>query len=119
MKKQFIVTIYCLLAVMAFLASCKKEIGSLNGSTIEDLSANATKFQLNNVVIGTESGMRNSLDFYLDVVGMIGREMYTCSACAMARAGIATASKNAASDVSRAYSSACSVASSGLCASSR
>lgn len=76
MKKQFIVHIYCLLAGMVLLLSCKKEIGSLNGSTIEDLLANASKPQLNNVVTGTESGMRNSIDFYLDDVGMIGREMY-------------------------------------------
>lgn len=62
--------------LMAFLPSCKKEIGSLNGSTVEDLSNNATKPQLNNVVTGTESGMRNAIDFYLDAVGMIGREMY-------------------------------------------
>jgi hypothetical protein len=76
MKKQFIVHIYCLLAGMVLLISCKKEIGSLNGSTIEDLLANASKPQLNNVVTGTESGMRNLMDFYLDDVGMIGREMY-------------------------------------------
>lgn len=76
MKKNFFFTIICLLVMMALLPSCKKEIGSLNGSTVEDLSANATKFQLNNVVTGTESGMRNAIDFYMDAVGMIGREMY-------------------------------------------
>ncbi|MDF2187416.1 RagB/SusD family nutrient uptake outer membrane protein [Paraflavitalea sp. CAU 1676] len=76
MKKNFISYISGLLVVLTIMSSCKKEIGSLNGSTIEELSSNATKFQLNNVVTGTESGMRNSLDFYLDAVGMIGREMY-------------------------------------------
>lgn len=76
MKKIFLLNIYSLLATMVLLSSCKKEIGSLNGSTVEDLTANATKFQLNNVVTGTEAGMRNALDFYLDAVGMIGREMY-------------------------------------------
>lgn len=76
MKNQKVLSVLYILAVMAMLSSCKKEIGSLNGSTIEELSANATKFQLNNVVTGTESGMRNAIDFYLDAVGMIGREMY-------------------------------------------
>ncbi|WP_276485309.1 RagB/SusD family nutrient uptake outer membrane protein [Paraflavitalea pollutisoli] len=76
MKNSKIVSVLYLLALMGLGASCKKEIGSLNGSTIEELSSNATKFQLNNVVTGTESGMRNSIDFYLDAVGMIGREMY-------------------------------------------
>jgi hypothetical protein len=76
MKKNLIYNITRLLVLMVLLSSCKKEIGSLNGSTIEELSANATKFQLNNVVTGTESGMRNAIDFYLDAVGMIGREMY-------------------------------------------
>ena len=76
MKKNFVYHISVLLVALAMLSACKKEIGSLNGSTIEELSSNATKFQLNNVVTGTESGMRNAIDFYLDAVGMIGREMY-------------------------------------------
>lgn len=73
MKKSFI--IYLSAGLLVF-SSCKKEIGSLNGPEIDDLTTNPTKFQLNNVVIGTESGIRNSLDFYLDAVGVIGREMY-------------------------------------------
>lgn len=68
--------ITCLLVLTGLLPSCKKEFTSLNGSTIEDLTGNATKFQLNNVVTGTESGMRNATDFYLDAAGVIGREMY-------------------------------------------
>jgi starch-binding outer membrane protein, SusD/RagB family len=76
MKKKMLYHIVCLLALAAFLPACKKEIGSLNGSTIEELSANATKFQMSNVVTGIEAGMRNNIDFYLDVTGLIGREMY-------------------------------------------
>jgi len=76
MNKNFVFHISGLLMVLAVSVGCKKEIGSLNGTTVEQLSANATKFQLNNVVTGTESGMRNAIDFYLDAVGMIGREMY-------------------------------------------
>jgi hypothetical protein len=76
MKKITILYISSLLMATALFTSCKKEIGSLNGPTIDDLSTNPTKFQLNNVVTGTESGMRNAMDFYLDDVGVIGRESY-------------------------------------------
>lgn len=76
MKKILNIQIISLLVLVVGFYSCKKEIGSLNGQSIEELTKNATKFQLNNVVVGTESGMRNNLDFYLDITGMIGREMY-------------------------------------------
>lgn len=58
---------------------CKKDYGDLNGETIEDLTKNATAAQLNNMVTGTESGMRNALNFYLDDVSIIGRESYRFS----------------------------------------
>jgi len=61
------------------LAGCKKDYGDLNGETIEDLTKNATEAQLNNLVSGTESGMRNALSFYLDDVSIIGRETYRFS----------------------------------------
>jgi starch-binding outer membrane protein, SusD/RagB family len=76
MKKSFIIYLSAGLLASSLLTSCKKEIGSLNGPSIEDLTINPTKFQLNNVVIGTESGMRNALDFYLDATGVLGREIY-------------------------------------------
>lgn len=76
MKKSIIIYTALALAVTGGLTSCNKDIPSLNGTTIEDLSKNPTKFQLNNVVTGAESGLRNSMDFYLDAVGVIGREMY-------------------------------------------
>ena len=67
-------------AVMVLSVSCKKEIGNLNNPTIEDFLENATKPELNNLVTGIESGMRNNLAMYLDVVGLIGREMYRFTA---------------------------------------
>ncbi|MBO9634664.1 MAG: RagB/SusD family nutrient uptake outer membrane protein [Chitinophagaceae bacterium] len=76
MKKSFIIYLSAGILATSVFSSCKKEIGSLNGPAIEDLTTNPTKFQLNNVVIGTESGIRNALDFYLDVTGVIGREIY-------------------------------------------
>jgi starch-binding outer membrane protein, SusD/RagB family len=67
-----------LLIAAAFMPSCKKTIGSLNSPIIEDFT-NASKSQLNNLVSGTESGLRNNYAMYLDVVGLIGREMYRFS----------------------------------------
>jgi len=64
---------------LLLVSGCKKEYGDLNGETIEDLTKNATAAQLNNVVTGTESGMRNALNFYLDDVSIIGRETYRFS----------------------------------------
>lgn len=76
MKKSFIIYFAAGMLIGGLFSSCKKEIGSLNGPEIEDLTTNPTRFQLNNVVIGTESGIRTALDFYLDAVGVVGREMY-------------------------------------------
>lgn len=78
MKKQIIINITCLFAMAILLSSCKKNIGNLNSPVLEDYT-NPSEPQLNNLVSGTESGMRNNLAMYLDVVGMIGREMYRFS----------------------------------------
>lgn len=60
-------------------AGCKKDFGNLNSPTEEELLKNPTKDQLNNLVTGTESAMRNNIGLYLDDVGVIGREMYRFS----------------------------------------
>ncbi|MBS1600237.1 MAG: RagB/SusD family nutrient uptake outer membrane protein [Bacteroidetes bacterium] len=78
MKKVKIYSIF-LVAITVSLWSCKKEYGNLNNPTVEDFLVNATKDQLNNLVSGTESGMRNNVGLYLDDVGVIGREMYRFS----------------------------------------
>jgi hypothetical protein len=66
--------------VMAiFLASCAKDYGNLNNPTAQQFLANASKSELNNLVSGTESGMRNNLSVYLDDIGTIGREGYRFS----------------------------------------
>ena len=57
-------------------SACKKDYGNLNGPTVEAYQNNSTVAELNNLVSGTESGMRNSVAFYLDDVGTIGREIY-------------------------------------------
>ncbi|NII23736.1 RagB/SusD family nutrient uptake outer membrane protein [Pseudoflavitalea sp. X16] len=79
MKKIVILYIVSFFCGVALLTSCKKEIGNLNNPVIEDYLNNATKPQLDNLVIGTESGMRNNMELYLEVVGVIGREMYRFS----------------------------------------
>ncbi|RYY60518.1 MAG: RagB/SusD family nutrient uptake outer membrane protein [Chitinophagaceae bacterium] len=61
------------------LLSCKKDYGNLNSPTVESVLTNATQSQLNNLVSGTESGMRNAISFYLDDIGTIGREGYRFS----------------------------------------
>lgn len=69
-----------LLAAVAWYASCKKDYGNLNSPTIEAFLNNASQSELNNLVSGTESGMRNVVNLYLDDVGTIGREGYRFSA---------------------------------------
>ena len=79
MKKNIKLYSMLLLAGTLFFTACKKDYGDLNNATIEQLSKNATQSELNNLVSGTESGMRNSLNFYLDDVSIIGRETYRFS----------------------------------------
>lgn len=76
MKKISIQNLLLVAIVALYTAGCKKDYGNLNGATVEAFSGNATAAELNNLVSGTESGMRNALAFYLDDVGIIGREGY-------------------------------------------
>lgn len=79
MQRNIKIYIALLSASLLLFNSCKKDYGDLNGETIQDLTKNASQAQLNNLVSGTESGMRNSLNFYLDDVSIIGRETYRFS----------------------------------------
>ncbi|WP_207424154.1 RagB/SusD family nutrient uptake outer membrane protein [Desertivirga brevis] len=67
---------YLLLLALLTIASCEQNYGDLNSPTVDSYIENATLSQLNSLVTGTESGLRNSTDRYLDVVGVIGREIY-------------------------------------------
>ncbi|MES1249795.1 MAG: RagB/SusD family nutrient uptake outer membrane protein [Chitinophaga rupis] len=78
--KRIIFSIGIGLVLAANLTSCKKDYGNLNSPTVESFLANASASQLNNLVSGTESGMRNSLALYLDDVSTLGREGYHFSA---------------------------------------
>jgi len=61
------------------LVSCQKDYGNLNSPTAENFLTNASANDLNNLVTGTESGLRNNIALYLDDVGSIGREIYRFS----------------------------------------
>jgi len=80
MKKIFVINIALLLGAGVFFNSCKKDYGNLNSPTQEEFLNNATQSELNNLVSGTESGMRNNVALYLDDAGTLGREGYRFSA---------------------------------------
>jgi len=77
--KKYIIINMLLIGISCFFYSCKKDYGNLNSPTVEDFLNNATKDELNNLVSGTASGMRNTIALYLDDVGTIGREGYRFS----------------------------------------
>ncbi|MES2850776.1 MAG: RagB/SusD family nutrient uptake outer membrane protein [Bacteroidota bacterium] len=79
MKKCININLLLFMFLAFSFSSCKKDYGNLNNPTVEDFLNNATKSQLNNLVSGTESALRNSLGFYLDDVSIVGREIYRYS----------------------------------------
>ena len=79
MKKYNHIQTLIFAGTVLFFSACEKDYGNLNGPTVEAYQNNATAAELNNLVTGTESGMRNSIAFYLDDIGTIGREIYRFS----------------------------------------
>ena len=68
------------LPAVLFFTSCKVEpIEDPNNPGLGPISANPTLSEIQNLVTGTESGMRDNLGFYMDDVGVIGREFYRFS----------------------------------------
>ncbi|HTI89377.1 MAG TPA: hypothetical protein VL727_02260, partial [Puia sp.] len=68
-----------LLAAMLILTwtSCKVDvINDPNNPGAATISENASLSELQNLVDGIESGMRDNLNNYFDGVGVIGREFY-------------------------------------------
>ena len=76
MQKTITINTLVLFGIILFFTSCKKDYGNLNNATVESFLKNASQSELNNLVSGTESGMRNVLNLYLDDIGTIGREGY-------------------------------------------
>jgi hypothetical protein len=71
-----------LIPVLAFMlfSSCKVEpILDPNNPGIGTISANPTRGEIQNLVTGIESGMRDNMNFYFDDAGVIGREYYRFS----------------------------------------
>ncbi|MGE5107144.1 MAG: RagB/SusD family nutrient uptake outer membrane protein, partial [Sphingobacteriales bacterium] len=79
MKKLIKINILLFMFAAFSFSSCKKDYGNLNNPTVDDFLKNASKDQLNNIVSGTESDMRNNLGLYLDDISVIGREIYRFS----------------------------------------
>jgi starch-binding outer membrane protein, SusD/RagB family len=79
MKKIIINSLLFISAGTLFI-SCQKDYGNLNSPTVESFLSNASASDLNNLVTGSESGMRTNMGLYLDDVGTIGRESYRFSA---------------------------------------
>ncbi len=66
--------------LVAGFSSCKiDEQVDPNNPSLEGIEANATVDELNNLVTGMLSGMRNRFDTYLDDVSVIGRDYYRYS----------------------------------------
>lgn len=69
-----------LLAMVLIMPACEiDDIPDPNNPTVESVLVNATVDDLNNIVVGTEAGMRNFLATYYENVGVIGREHYRFS----------------------------------------
>ena len=67
------------LTLMVF-SSCKVEpVLDPNNPGIGTISANPTPGEIQNLVTGIESGMRDNMNFYFDDAGVIGREYYRFS----------------------------------------
>ncbi|HET6999872.1 MAG TPA: RagB/SusD family nutrient uptake outer membrane protein [Puia sp.] len=79
MKKNILNSLLVITSSTLFI-SCQKDYGNLNSPTYESFLSNSSSSDLNNLVTGSESGMRTNMALYLDDVGTIGRENYRFSA---------------------------------------
>lgn len=80
MKKFINISRYITSILICFIlfipSSCKiQNSGDPNNPSLEGVLSNATVPILNTIVTGTESGMRVDLEFYLDDVSIVGREI--------------------------------------------
>jgi len=78
--KKIILNSLLIISASTLFISCQKDYGNLNSPTYESFLANSSASSLNNLVTGSESGMRTNMALYLDDVGSIGRENYRFSA---------------------------------------
>ena len=78
--KNIIINSLLFISASTLFTACQKDYGNLNSPTVESFTSNASVSDLNNLVTGSESGMRTNMALYLDDVGSIGRENYRFSA---------------------------------------
>src|SRR5450432_2666697 len=78
--KKIILNSLLVISASTLFISCQKDYGNLNSPTVESFLSNSPASSLNNLVTGSESGMRTNMALYLDDVGSIGRENYRFSA---------------------------------------
>jgi len=78
--KKIIINSLLIISASTLFISCQKDYGNLNSPTYETFLSNSSASSLNNLVTGSESGMRTNMALYLDDVGSIGRENYRFSA---------------------------------------
>lgn len=77
MKKLITIAMFC---AAGCLAACKKNaILNPNAPTMDQITRNPTVSELNNLVTGTEAGMRVDQDLYIETVSVIGRELIRIS----------------------------------------
>lgn len=73
-------TVLFLLAAVMAISSCKVDpVPDPNNPGASTISQNASLGEIQNLVDGTEAGMRINMGFYFDDVGVIGREIYRFS----------------------------------------
>lgn len=80
--KKFFAPLFWLLALAAVLSfgACKlDDLEDPNNPSAPVIQGNATIAEIQNVVDGIQSGMRNNLGTYFDVVAVIGREYWRFS----------------------------------------
>ena len=69
-----------IMPMVFFLSSCKIEpVPDPNNPSLEHLSTDPTKGEIQNLVTGTESGMRTDMSFYWHDLGALGRDYYHTS----------------------------------------
>jgi len=78
---KYITSIFLIpILTLTFFSSCKVDpILDPNNPGIGTISANPTVGEIQNLVTGIESGMRDNMNFYFDDAGVIGREFYRFS----------------------------------------
>ena len=68
--KKIILNSLLFISASTLFISCQKDYGNLNSPTVESFLSNASASDLNNLVTGSESGMRTNMALYLDDVGI-------------------------------------------------